>query len=212
MPCMTKMWMNKINKYPLIAISRLRMNTDGKGVTTLVAGSGCPLSCAYCINRDILTKPPTMVTPEELYNKVKTDDLYFTATGGGIAFGGGEALLHTEFVRDFRSICGDKWKLTAETSLNIHTDLVRLASEVFDEFIVDIKTLNPDIYKAYTGADGALAYSNLQLLASLADPSRIKVRVPLIPKYNTSDDQNTTVSALKKIGIGNFDLFTYVTR
>ena len=36
---------------PLIVIDRLRMETDGEGVTTLVAAKGCPLSCKYCINK-----------------------------------------------------------------------------------------------------------------------------------------------------------------
>ena len=35
---------------PIFAISRHRIATDGKGVTTLVAMHGCPLSCRYCIN------------------------------------------------------------------------------------------------------------------------------------------------------------------
>ena len=32
---------------PFIALDRLRMETDGDGVTTLVASKGCPLSCRY---------------------------------------------------------------------------------------------------------------------------------------------------------------------
>ena len=35
---------------PLIGINRHRLATDGKGVTTLVAFSGCPLRCKYCLN------------------------------------------------------------------------------------------------------------------------------------------------------------------
>lgn len=199
-------------KYPLITINRLRMTTDGDGITTLVAGSGCPLSCKYCINRDVLTKAPVMVTAQELYNRVKIDDLYFCATGGGVTFGGGESLLHTEFVREFRDICSDRWKLYAETSLNVDTSLVKLAAETFDEFIVDIKSFDPDIYKRYTRAHGKLAYDNLRLLTSVIDPSRITVRVPLIPDYNTPEDQNATVEILKAMGITNIDVFEYVIR
>ena len=35
----------------IMSISRLRMGTDGKGVTTLVGFYGCPLDCKYCINK-----------------------------------------------------------------------------------------------------------------------------------------------------------------
>ena len=39
-----------MNRAPLIGISRLRIRTDGHGVTTLVAFHGCPLRCKYCLN------------------------------------------------------------------------------------------------------------------------------------------------------------------
>lgn len=198
--------------YPLIAISRLRMTTDGDGITTLVAGSGCPLSCKYCINRDVLTNEPNMVTPEELYNLVKIDDLYFCATGGGITFGGGEALLHAEFIREFRKLCGNKWNIYVETSLNVDIALVKLAAKCVDSFIVDIKTFDPKIYKSYTGKSGTLAYDNLLWLVKSIDPQHITVRVPLIKDYNTPEDQDDTANALKEIGIINIDKFAYVIR
>ena len=34
----------------IMRISRLRMGTDGQGVTALVACFDCPLHCKYCIN------------------------------------------------------------------------------------------------------------------------------------------------------------------
>ena len=36
---------------PIFAISRLRMGTDGSGITTLVTFMGCPLQCKYCLNK-----------------------------------------------------------------------------------------------------------------------------------------------------------------
>ena len=42
--------------YPLLSLSRLRMGIDGEGVTTLVAGAGCPLSCRWCINERLCVR------------------------------------------------------------------------------------------------------------------------------------------------------------
>ena len=39
--------------FPLLALNRHRMATDGEGVTTLVAGAGCPLHCKWCINKKV---------------------------------------------------------------------------------------------------------------------------------------------------------------
>ena len=71
------------------------MGTDGKGITTLVAFMGCPLNCKYCLNPQChepvygtdgttLRKNIMMLAPQDLYELVKVDDLYFQATGGGI--------------------------------------------------------------------------------------------------------------------------------
>jgi pyruvate formate lyase activating enzyme len=96
------------------------MGIDGKGVTALVAGAGCPLRCRWCINKKLLAENGgTPVTAEELNEKVKRDDLYFRATGGGVTFGGGESLLHTDFYERFREVCSPEWKLCAETSLSV---------------------------------------------------------------------------------------------
>lgn len=40
--------------FQVMEINRHRMRTDGKGVTALVALAGCPLSCPYCINAELL--------------------------------------------------------------------------------------------------------------------------------------------------------------
>ena len=53
-------------------------------------------------------------TPEELYNHVKQDDLYFRATGGRVTFGGGEPLISCKEILHFHKICRDKghdWKI-----------------------------------------------------------------------------------------------------
>ena len=84
--------------FPLLSIVRLRMGIDGAGITTLVAGAGCPLRCRWCINSRLLEKAPVKeVTASELLERVRIDDLYFQVSGGGITFGGGESLLHSVF-------------------------------------------------------------------------------------------------------------------
>ena len=95
---------------PVFAIERHRLLTDGIGVTTLVGAYGCPLRCKYCINPhawnpDTLNRTP-LLTPSALSDKVKIDELYFLSTGGGVTFGGGESLLHANFIRAFREVCG----------------------------------------------------------------------------------------------------------
>ena len=201
------------NKAQIITFSRLRMQTDGKGVTTLVCFYGCPLRCRYCLNPFSFAEETrrTDVTPAMLYDAVKRDELYFLATGGGVTFGGGEPLLQAPFLRDFRRICGEEWHLCAETSLWVTEQQVRIAAECIDHFYVDVKDLNPQIYRAYTGQNNEKVLRNLRLLLLLAGPERITVRLPLIPGYNTEEDRQASRQLLEQMGVTDFDCFTYQT-
>ena len=198
--------------YPLLGIARHRIGIDGNGVTTLVAGAGCPLQCRFCINQEILrNKSGSMITPQGLFERVQIDDLYFRATGGGVTFGGGESLLHAAFIRDFRSLCPSDWKIRAETSLAVPKENVRIAAAAVDEFIVDCKDPDPVRYSAYTGGDVSLMMDNLHLLQDLVGPQRIIVRVPLIPGFNTVSDRDDNARLLRDMGFEKLDLFEYVT-
>ena len=199
--------------YPLLSLVRLRMGTDGSGVTTLVAGAGCPLHCRWCINARLLAEAPAeMVTAEALLKRVKIDDLYFRATGGGICFGGGESLLHTDLIRRFREIAPAEWRITVETSLAVPAENVLGAVDAVDTFIVDCKDMDPGIYHRYTDGDSTLMTENLRRLLQKAGPDRILVRVPLIPQYNTAEDQARSAELLREMGVRRLDLFSYVVQ
>ena len=198
--------------YPLLVIDRLRMETDGDGVTTLVAGAGCPLSCRYCLNKDVLTRGAEQVSARELFERLKIDDLYFRATGGGVTFGGGESLLHAGFISRFRELCPPEWKVRAETSLAVPPELLEEALTSVDGFIVDCKDMDPELYRRYTGGDAALMQRNLKRLLEAAGPERVTVRVPLIPEFNTPEDRERSAERLRAMGVTRLDLFEYVKR
>lgn len=198
--------------FPLLRIVRLRMETDGEGVTSLIAGAGCPLSCKWCINAPVLQQPPTPVTARELFERVKIDDLYFRATGGGVTFGGGESLLHAPFLKAFREVCGDRWRIYAETSLHVSRALVETAAETADGFIIDSKDMNPEIYRSYTGGDANLVRENLSYLLDKVGAARLLVRVPLIPEFNTAADCDESERLLRQMGVTRIERFSYIKR
>ncbi len=199
--------------FPLLGLSRLRMGTDGTGVTTLIAGAGCPLRCRWCINEELLREAPAEnVTAAELIGRVKIDDLYFRATGGGVTFGGGESLLHAAFIRRFRELCPAGWTISVETSLAVPRENLEAVLGAVDLFIVDCKDMDAEIYRRYTGADGARMKENLRLLLDGVGPEKLLVRVPLIPRFNTPEDQKRSAETLRAMGVERLDLFDYVIR
>ena len=199
---------------PFIAINRHRLTTDGEGVTTLVGFHGCPLHCQYCLNAQCLQADSVWcrLTPGELYSEVEIDDLYFMATGGGICFGGGEPLLRSDFIKAFAEIMNPEWKLTIETSLNVPLENVKAIASLVQMWYVDIKDMNPDIYKAYGCKENKQVISNLQWLAANGYADKVIIRLPLIPEYNTDEDRQQSQQQLEKMGFTNFDKFNYIVR
>lgn len=199
---------------PFIAINRHRLTTDGEGVTTLVGFHGCPLHCEYCLNAQCLQADGVWcrLTPSELYSEVEIDDLYFVATGGGICFGGGEPLLRSDFIKAFAEIMNPEWKLTIETSLNVPLENVKAIASLVQMWYVDIKDMNPDIYKAYGCKENKQVISNLQWLAANGYADKVIIRLPLIPEYNTDEDRQQSQKELEEMGFTNFDKFNYIVR
>ena len=199
---------------PFIAINRHRLTTDGEGVTTLVGFHGCPLHCEYCLNAQCLQADGVWcrLTPGELYSEVEIDDLYFVATGGGICFGGGEPILRSDFIKAFAEIMNPEWKLTIETSLNVPLENVKAIASLVQMWYVDIKDMNPDIYKAYGCKENKQVISNLQWLAANGYADKVIIRLPLIPEYNTDEDRQQSQQQLEEMGFTNFDKFKYIVR
>ena len=139
---------NEINA-PIVAISRHRIATDGEGVTTLVVFHSCPLRCRWCLNPQTWREGSTYrtMTPQQLLASVIMDDLYFKATGGGITFGGGEPSLRSRFIEEFRRICPSEWKINIETSLNVPQEHIARLSDNIDQWVIDIKDMDPGLYK-----------------------------------------------------------------
>ena len=197
----------------LVGISRHRLTTDGEGVTTLVAFHGCPLRCKYCLNPQSFAQEGVwkQYDCEQLYEEVKIDELYFLATHGGVTFGGGEPALQSNFISEFRRLCGTGWKITIETSLNVPQENIERLLPVVDCYIVDIKDMNNDRYETYTGKSNTRVIENLRWLVIQGKAKQITVRVPHIPSYNTETDIENSIHQLKEIGLSDFDRFTYRT-
>lgn len=201
-------------KAPIFAVSRLRMNTDGSGITTLVAFMGCPLKCRYCLNPkchesikegdDIM-----MLTPQRLYDLVKIDNIYFQTTGGGVCFGGGEPTMYANFIKEFRQVCGDKWKITLETSLACSADDLEMLADVVDHWIVDVKSMDFAIYERYTGRPSGVS-QNLSRLQKLVPNEKVTIKVPVIPDFNEDRDLDADMELiLQQFGFTDVVKTTY---
>lgn len=198
-------------KAPIYSISRLRFGTDGKGITSLVAFMGCPLRCRHCINSWCHSDPSQarLMSPEDLYGELMIDDIYFQMTGGGVCFGGGEPTLYPEFIRQFRKVCGSRWRITVETALTCTEDVIPEMARSVDRWIVDVKDLSEEIYEEYTRKRNDIRSKLRVLLDAGAETT---VRVPHIPGHNSDADVARTIGELRSMGFDDIDEFTYTTK
>lgn len=198
---------------PVMGIDRLRMGTDGNGITSLVTFYGCPLKCRFCLNpqchRNISNIK--LSRPNEVYNMVAIDELYYLATGGGVTFGGGEPLLYSEFIIKILELGAKKWNVTIETSLNVPFEKIKVLLPYINEMIVDVKDVNPQIYKLYTQSSNNVVLENLKLLADSGFAEKMLVRIPLINGYNKQSDIQNSKRILEDMGYSTFDFFEYKT-
>ena len=202
-----------MKKFRVMGINRHRMYIDGQGINTLVALEGCPLKCKYCINKNLLAEGKVQeMSLQELAEKVLIDYCYFMATGGGITFGGGEALLHSGQIKAFREVLPKDVPIKIETSLNVPMERLLELIDVVDEFIIDIKTMNPQIYKEYTGLDNSRLLENLEILCEKGLQDKCKIRIPNIPGFTLQADIDKAAESMENMGFRNLEVFDYIIR
>ena len=195
----------------ILSISRLRMGTDGNGISTLVVFFDCPLYCEYCIN-DFCHKPQkpffgvqhAAFTPQELIEILKQDDIYYLMSGGG------EPLLQSKYIHKVCTMVDQRWAKRIETSLNVPWDNIKPVLYDMDEWIIDIKDINSDIYKSYTKTDNKNMIENLLKLRNKVSKDKIHIRIPKIPDYNTAYDIEKSVEWVRdNIGVEP-EVFSYI--
>ena len=149
------------------------------------------------------------MTVGEVVDRVSRDAPYFKASGGGVTVSGGEPLAQPEFTYELLKAFNQREIHTAveTTGYGPWSSLSRL-SEVTDLFLYDLKAVDDDVHRRYTGVSNARIIENLRRLCAAG--SRVQVRVPCIPGVNDSPEQirklATTAAAA---GVGSITLLPY---
>lgn len=146
--------------------------------------------CMACVDHcylDARQRMGTEYTAEELLEVLLRDREYYTMSGGGITFTGGEPFLHSGFLRE---IC---WRLRAEgittlaeTCGYVPLETIQEAQDALDYIFYDIKQMDCDKHQALTGHGNAGILENLRWLCEHFK-GELTVRYPYIPGCNDSE-------------------------
>ena len=167
---------------------------DGPGVRFVVFVSGCPLRCLYCHNPDTWACRGQATDSAELLARIADAADFLQAGSGGVTVSGGEPLGQVEFTAEL---------MRGSKALGLHTALDtsgHLADRLTDEMLesvdlvlLDIKSWDPDLYRALTGADVAPTLRFAERLSRLCKP--VWVRFVLVPGLT---DEHENVEGLAR--------------
>lgn len=159
--------------------------------------------------REITGKP---CTPEELIKELKKDEPFFEESGGGVTLSGGEVMAaDMDFVESVAKGLKDQGiRLTVDTCGYAPTENFERILPYIDTFLYDIKTLDGELHRKYTGADNRLILENLERLSRAG--ARIYIRIPLIKEVNGEESSMEAIAAYlreKQIGAAQVNLLPY---
>ena len=132
------------------------------------------------------------VTSKEILFEILKDKNYYK-NNGGVTFSGGECLLQADFVSDL---------LALTKSYGIHTAIdtcgcvpwseIEKTVDNCDLYLYDIKCMDSQLHKNYTGVENVLILDNLVRLDSLG--KNIWIRIPIIPGFNNTEEEMTKIA------------------
>lgn len=150
---------------------------------------------------------------DELFDKVIVNAQYFENSGGGITLSGGEPLLHPEFVRAFLQKCTQRgFSVGLETCGYFKWDTVKDFISDFDFIYFDIKCLDDEPSRKYTGKSNITILKNLEKLATSVDTSKIIISIALIPEITATEKNiSALIQLCNTLGIASVRLLPYHT-
>jgi len=152
--------------------------------------------CGSCANacpagaRELVGKTETVPS---LMHIIKKDVPFFDTSGGGVTFSGGEPLMQAEFLLAMLEACGQEDIHRAiDTTGCTDPDTLKRVARHTDLFLFDLKFMDTEKHRHYTGVSNEQILENLEALAR--NKSRIIIRIPLIPGIN-DDEENINSTA-----------------
>ena len=122
------------------------------------------------------------------YKRGREDLVFYEESGGGVTFSGGEPLEQFEFLESLLICCQKKKIHTAvDTSGYISWGILKKIIPQVDLFLYDLKIMDNEKHKKYTGISNEIILENLKKLSSVHN--NIFIRFPVIPGIN-DDSQN----------------------
>ena len=122
-----------------------------------------------------------------LMRKIDNEAIFFDQSGGGVTFSGGEPLMHSAYLLEALKECGKRmYHRVVDTTAFSKLETVLEVAKHTELFLIDLKVLDSEKHKEFTGVGNEKILSNIIELAKTN--CEIIFRIPLIKGVNTSED------------------------
>ena len=171
----------------------------GEFVTGFDACISCGACAAVC-PEESRAKMVTLMDADEVIREVLKHRLFYSYSGGGVTFSGGEATSQPEFLDYVSRVLYDSGiSIDIESCGYFDFDLAAPSLERMDLIFMDLKHMDPEAHKLYTGVSNELILKNISRLGSLRHPDgqgapEVVIRIPVTGGVN-NDEENIAASA-----------------
>jgi pyruvate formate lyase activating enzyme len=142
--------------------------------------------------------------------EVIKDTIFYEQSGGGVTLSGGEPLLQAGFLDGVLRSCRNARIHTAlDTCGYGDQDTILGIAEYVDLFLWDLKTMDDEVHKEYTGVSNAAILDNLRALVQTGNQAI--VRFSLVPGVNDSESNVRAVGEFVASleGVDRIDILPY---
>lgn len=188
------------NKFPEIYFRFVNCIGCGKCAEVCPVESAIDLTSELRINRQLCNKcmkctevcpsgalesVGKVMTVSEVMDEVMSDLPFYTTSGGGVTFSGGEPTLQTDFLAELLKQSKMQGINTCiETNGYAGKEVWEKLLPNLDLVYMDIKHMDPVIHKKVTGLANEVILNNAREMAPQVE---IIIRTPLIPGFNDSE-------------------------
>lgn len=128
-------------------------------------------------------------TVEEVLEDVRKDAVFYADSMGGLTVSGGEPLSQPEFVIPLlRSARAEGIHTAMESSSYGTWEHYREMAGHLNYLLTDIKTMDDEVHRKYTGVSNKLILGNIKRIRALYPNLPIQVRTPVIPGVNDREE------------------------
>ena len=199
----------------VLKIEKISMH-DGDGLRTVVFLKGCPLKCSWCSTpesqgREIEHGFGRIMTVNEVIAEISKDEIFYFHSDGGVTISGGEPLLQVGFTEAILRESKQRGINTAiETSLYGNFDDVKKLLPYLDTVYADVKHIDSEIHKKFTGVGNELIFDNIKAVSGCFSGNLI-IRLPLIQTVNMTSQDAEGIAAFYKelVSVNKFELLPY---